>query len=412
MATLKEYNNEDLLDKIRLKSQKFYKKEKNYLFKNVRVYHSVKYSPSIFFDKYSQQSIIKVSYLTNKHNYQWKVHGKYLEREGGQNVNERGCGFDESNHKVSISDALNEWQKNGDEILYKIIISPEKGSEINLKAHTIELVKSMEKDLKYKFNWVAIDHYNTDNPHVHLVIRGVDQNKTKVCIPRDYISSGIRVRSKELATKELGLRTDNDISLQRKRMIEQKRFNYLDKEIIEISNANIITLSNLNEKCNKQTKLNLLGRLQYLEQNGFVKQSKKKEWILNKDLKHALDQYQLSSDIVKAKYKHRNFIKNPNLPFVYTTLDTNQFVEGRVIGSGLHNEDSDNRYILLEGVDQKIHYIRTTNNVNKQKDNMQLKDGDNIRIECKEFSNKKGQLIKYLRVGRANISNRKNWGDM
>jgi hypothetical protein len=26
----------------------------------------------------------------------------------------------------------------------------------------------MERDLETRLEWVAIDHYNTDNPHVHL----------------------------------------------------------------------------------------------------------------------------------------------------------------------------------------------------------------------------------------------------
>jgi type IV secretory pathway VirD2 relaxase len=32
----------------------------------------------------------------------------------------------------------------------------------------------MERDLGTPLQWVAIDHYNTDNPHVHLLVRGRD----------------------------------------------------------------------------------------------------------------------------------------------------------------------------------------------------------------------------------------------
>jgi type IV secretory pathway VirD2 relaxase len=32
----------------------------------------------------------------------------------------------------------------------------------------------MERDLGTRLEWVAIDHYNTDHPHVHLLVHGRD----------------------------------------------------------------------------------------------------------------------------------------------------------------------------------------------------------------------------------------------
>ena len=29
------------------------------------------------------------------------------------------------------------------------------------------------RDLGTKLDWVAVDHWNTDNPHIHVLIRGV-----------------------------------------------------------------------------------------------------------------------------------------------------------------------------------------------------------------------------------------------
>jgi type IV secretory pathway VirD2 relaxase len=32
----------------------------------------------------------------------------------------------------------------------------------------------MKHDLGTRLEWVAIDHYNTDNPRAHLLVRGLD----------------------------------------------------------------------------------------------------------------------------------------------------------------------------------------------------------------------------------------------
>jgi type IV secretory pathway VirD2 relaxase len=44
----------------------------------------------------------------------------------------------------------------------------------------------MERDLGTKLDWIAVDHYNTDNPHVHLLIRGKAEDGRDLVISRDY----------------------------------------------------------------------------------------------------------------------------------------------------------------------------------------------------------------------------------
>jgi type IV secretory pathway VirD2 relaxase len=42
----------------------------------------------------------------------------------------------------------------------------------------------------------------TDNPHVHLLVRGVDEEGADLVISRDYISQGLRSRAEELVAIE------------------------------------------------------------------------------------------------------------------------------------------------------------------------------------------------------------------
>src|SRR3546814_14569022 len=79
------------------------------------------------------------------------------------------------------------------------------------RAFTRDLATQMEADLGSRLDWVAVDHWNTDNPHVHLLVRGVADTGADLVISRDYISRGLRSRAEELVSIELGPRPENDI---------------------------------------------------------------------------------------------------------------------------------------------------------------------------------------------------------
>jgi type IV secretory pathway VirD2 relaxase len=45
-----------------------------------------------------------------------------------------------------------------------------------------------ERDLGTKLDWVGIDHWNTDNPHFHIIVRGKGDDGRDLVIARDYNS--------------------------------------------------------------------------------------------------------------------------------------------------------------------------------------------------------------------------------
>jgi hypothetical protein len=106
---------------------------------------------------YGQRCTVKVHYVSNgykDHNYnkgyknQWKNHGSYLVRKGAQLEDKPGLGFDETDDDLNIPKKLEQWQEDGDERIWKLIVSPERGADIDLKSHTRELMKTVEKDLR------------------------------------------------------------------------------------------------------------------------------------------------------------------------------------------------------------------------------------------------------------------------
>ena len=55
----------------------------------------------------------------------------------------------------------------------------------DLRAFTRELMKEVERDLGTGLDWVAVDHWNADNPHIHVLVRGRNHDGQDLVISRD-----------------------------------------------------------------------------------------------------------------------------------------------------------------------------------------------------------------------------------
>lgn len=350
------------------------------------------------FAKNMQSSIVKVSYTTNKHAGQWKAHGRYLEREGAQIEGERGKGFDMEGDDVSLSKNLDIWQKEGDPYFFKIIVSPQEGERLDLKEHVQRLVQRMQEDLQTTLQWAAIDHYNTDQPHIHLIIRAKDANGNILSMDRQYIKQGIRQRSQEEATQVLGIRLEDDVLRRRQQSITKKRLTEIDREILKMKdNDNRITFEGKLPADHFQTekRLQLIGRLQFLESMGFASKAGVLTWQISKQMEKGLKTYQISQDITKRSARFMAHISDPTLPLIYTPLKEGDQVAGRVIGMGLHNELHDKRFMLIEGVDGKIHYIHPPKDMVRLRDKKEILNGDIVYLQVNAYY-KNGQKKTYL----------------
>ncbi len=101
----------------------------------------------------------------------------------------------------------------------------------DLRGFTRDLARRMEADLGTRLDWVAVDHWNTDNPHVHLIVRGVDDRGGDLVIARDYISSGLRSRAEDLVALELGPKPEHEIRHALEQEVTAERWTSLDREI-------------------------------------------------------------------------------------------------------------------------------------------------------------------------------------
>jgi len=170
---------------------------------------------------YNQRCAVRVTYSPNKVGGQWAAHGRYLSRESAAGQEPEQRGFGSAGGDVDIPATLGQWQKAGDPRLFKLITSPEFGDRLDLEKHTRDLMARMERDLKTKLEWVAIIHRNTEHPHVHIALRGVDESGTALRLPREFVKSGIRQHAEELATQQLGYRTRLDAEEAQRREVHQ-----------------------------------------------------------------------------------------------------------------------------------------------------------------------------------------------
>ena len=70
---------------------------------------------------------------------------------------------------------------------FRFTVSPEDAGEMaDLRAFTRELMSDAERDLGTKLDWLAVDHWNTDNPHIHVLVRGRADDGQDLVISRDY----------------------------------------------------------------------------------------------------------------------------------------------------------------------------------------------------------------------------------
>jgi len=116
---------------------------------------------------------------------------------------------------------------------FRFIVSPDDAPDMSdLRSFTRDLVSQMETDLGTRLDWVAVDHWNTAHPHIHVIVRGVRDDGQDLVISRDYIKEGMRDRARDLITQELGPRTDHDIHRTLETQVEAERWTQLDRQLV------------------------------------------------------------------------------------------------------------------------------------------------------------------------------------
>src|ERR1700726_2503015 len=347
---------------------------------------------------FNQRVAVRVNYSANKNPGQWRAHGTYVARESAtQGGRAAEAGFNATDQKLDIATTLDNWQSAGDERLFKIIVSPEFADRLNLHKYARELMRRMEPDLGTQIEWVAAVHHNTEHPHVHIAVRGVDDEGRAVRLPREYIRAGLRGRAEEIATEALGYRTPAHAQEAQRREIVQNRYTSLDRILQRAndgSSSHFVVTANPNDEALSESaqllQKHVAARLMHLETMGLAQFVAAHRWRVLADFEKVLRTLQQSGDRQKMLAAHGALLSDKRLPLQVTPLRQLQLVAGRVL---LHTEDEQTgkRYMLVEGTDAKVHLIYHTSAIEQARTEGKLAVGSFIRIE-RRFANKRPTL--------------------
>jgi type IV secretory pathway VirD2 relaxase len=327
--------------------------------------------------EYQRRSIARVKYVANKQPGQWGAHGRYLAREGAQQEGGKGKGFDGERSDLNLEKTMNDWQMELDPRLWKVILSPEDGARLDLQAHTRAVMAefaaqlSTEQGRPVKLQWVAIDHHNTENPHVHIAIRGVDGNGEELVLSPPQIQA-IRAISAELATRELGYRSEHDVQVARDRDVTRNRWTRLDTEIekgvVQLTDGRLAVTVEGADPQKPRRKIfsgqvetaspeqQRIARLQHLETLGLAEKIGARTWSLDRSWKGALKEMEVIRTRTQMLQEHRALLSDPRAIPVVTRLKPGDRLTGRVLGTGL-DEDRDRLLVMMEGVDGRVHFV-------------------------------------------------------
>jgi type IV secretory pathway VirD2 relaxase len=245
---------------------------------------------------------------------------------------------------------------------FRFIISPEDAAELaDLRSFTRELMQDVERDLGTRLDWVAVDHWNTDNPHVHVLIRGRADDGQDLVISRDYISRGFRDRAAERVTFELGPRSEHEIRTALEKEVEAERWTSLDRALRDIADdgGGVADLRPGGEDDPEMRRL-MLGRAAKLDRLGLAEQIGPAQWTLKPGIEPALRDLGVRGDIIKTMHRAMSGAdREPDIAgFAIHGDALADPVLGRLVQRGLDDELKGSAYAIVEGVDGRTHHLR------------------------------------------------------
>lgn len=311
----------------------------------------------------TQRVVVKsqIKTMANQGAKNLKKHAHYLLREGaGKDDDARLFGRDPSSKYTA--DAVDDWCR--DRHHFRIILSPEHGARMNLERYTRDVMKHIEKDLgvsRGALEWLAVEHHNTEHPHVHLLVRGSHLTKSgarsDLRIKSHYLHDGIRRRARDVATAHLGPRSSKEIEHARRQSLTALRLTQWDHELAEhtildkSSGDLLVHRARVSRRSALFSKETLTERLQILEGLRLAEREEEDIWRVKPDFHERLKAFGRHGDIVQAMWRE-------------TPDPTRWELEGLPKTHGLYRvaSSTEDRFsregrTLLEGVDGRFYVL-------------------------------------------------------
>ena len=315
---------------------------------------------------FQRRAIVNVRYSNAKTPGGWKAHGTYVERESAKGrdvVDGKQYGVNDEvqtpspdrlglAQEHSLDSLAGQWQKAGDERIFKIIISPEDPT-VNFQRTASDMIARIEQHTGAPVEWAGVVHRNTDHPHAHLIVRGKLPSGEALKLPPMLIRKGLREAVQTSLTQQLGPRTMEDIQRQKQIELTANRVTPLDRRIAGRAkfHSNDQGYSDAGIAANPGE----LARLRHLKELGLAKRHTADSWLVRSDFIGQLQQMKDVQDRARTLFRSGVAISDPHAPMEFST--SSKKLIGRVL---LNSEDERTGALqtIFETTEGKIEVIR------------------------------------------------------
>jgi type IV secretory pathway VirD2 relaxase len=290
-----------------------------------------------------------------------RAHIGYLKRDGVTRDGSPGKLFDAAGDEADGRDFANRCE--GDRHHFRFIVSPDDAGELgSLRSFTRELMEQASRDLGTRLDWVAIDHWNTEHPHVHVLVRGRADDGKDLVISRDYISVGLRARAGDLVTRELGPRSELETRQTLEGEVTAERWTRLDRVLAREAGAvdGVIDLRPDRTAAGDPLREIRIGRMRNLERLGLAEPAGAARWILAADAEQRLRDLGERGDIIKRLHKTltKDGATRALSSWALEGESHGEPITGRLIARGLDDELRGTAFAVVDGIDGRVHHLK------------------------------------------------------
>lgn len=276
-------------------------------------------------------------------------HVAYLGRSGAGVDDAKGEFFDREAEGLDGRVAPRGWFE--DRHHFRFIISPEHGDRIaDLRGYVREVMSRVSADLgEPSLEWIATCHFDTDQPHAHVLVRGRRENGRDLVIPRQYVGYGFRARAQEVAQERLGDLSRADAERRIWRETQANHFTGFDRRLLQSAGDELLLPDSVGE--GGAWAALLRGRLLHLEALGLAERQGR-SWRLDEQLEPRLRAMQIRRDVIRTLNEQR----------LAGGRDVRELNEGRVAGvvvrKGFHDELGASSFVVVRDRGGRQHYTR------------------------------------------------------
>lgn len=279
------------------------------------------------------------------------AHVAYLGRSGAGVEGALPDFFDRAEDGVDATLQTRGWS--GDRHHFRFIISPEHGDRIaDFRDYVRDVMARASADLgEPDLRWVATCHFDTDQPHAHVLVRGRRADGRDLVIPRDYMGYGFRARAQEAAQERLGDLSRVEAERRIWKETQADRFTGLDRRLLAAMDSS----GQVDDGVGGADAWAALtrGRLRHLEGLELAVRTGRR-YRLDPDMEMKLRMLQVRRDIIRTLNQRR--LESGRV----AQIAQPGRLTGEVVKAGAHDELGARRFVIVRDAEGVEHYARVS----------------------------------------------------